>query len=85
MTFSISQQLYLLRIPGKKGEIGVLTNKTAYNKNTFDASFSLITLCSRSDPSTPLLKEVLGFFTVALVGFLNFFQFREKKSVLPNC
>ena len=39
------KQLHLLRIPGKKEDGGVLTNEATYNKDTFDASFSFITIC----------------------------------------
>ena len=42
---ALPKQLHLLRIPGKKGDGGVLTNETAYNKDTFDASFNFITIC----------------------------------------
>ena len=48
----------LLSIPGKKGDGGVLNNETAYNKNTFNASFSIITIYSRFNPSIPpLVRE----------------------------
>ena len=41
------KQLHLLRILGKERQGGVLTNETKYKKDTFDASFSFITIPSR--------------------------------------
>ena len=41
------KHLFLLRILGKEREGGTLTNETTYNKDTFDASFSFITICLR--------------------------------------
>ena len=33
---------------------------------------------------SPIPKAILGFLNAALVGRLNFSQFKEKKAVLPN-
>ena len=41
------KQLYLLRIPVQKGDGGILTKENTYNKDTFDPSFSFITVCWR--------------------------------------
>ena len=40
------KQLHLLMIQGKEREGEILTNETTYNKDTFDAGFSFIKICS---------------------------------------
>ena len=70
------KQLHLLRILGKEKKGGVLTNETRYDKDTFGASFSFITICSRFR-----LFLTLNRCTISEMSLLTVIELKLKDSL----
>ena len=83
-----SKQLYLPRVLGEEREGGVLTNEATYNKNTFDASFRIMTICSMFGRFLTLnlctiIERLKTRYTFRELTFTDFTDFR-RLNILKN-